>query len=463
MAEVYLPLAWQNCSLGDLLTGIQTGKSVRCDERPPQFQEKGLIKISAVTWGEFNENESKTLLSSDHLQSSHKIDIGDLLISRANTLELVGACVMVKNLSKNLYLSDKVLRLEIDELLKPLMLRYLNSKDARTQIESLATGNQLSMRNISQDAIRAIRLPLPPLAEQKVITDKLDTLLAQVGNTKARLKRIPEILKSFRQSVLAAAVSGKLTEDWRGGAAFWEDEVSFGSLIYESSVGLVRASSEQYEDSVGRHQYVKMNNIDNFWGYNNDNLKYVDASKEEVTKYRLEKGDWLFNTRNSIELVGKSCVWRGEEGLLYNNNILRVRFNNTVLADYIEIFVKSPKGQRLLATIKSGTTNVAAIYQKQLFQLSIHITDLEEQTEIVRRVEELFAFADRIEQAAQAAQSRVNHLTQSILAKAFRGELTADWRAANPNLISGDNSAAALLAKIKAERTKLSKKAKAKA
>ncbi|MBV2128637.1 hypothetical protein [Arsukibacterium indicum] len=80
----------------------------------------------------------------------------------------------------------------------------------------------------------------------------------------------------------------------------------------------------------------------------------------------------------------------------------------------------------------------------------------------VRRVAELFAFADRIEQAAHAALSRVNNLTQSILAKAFRGELTADWRSANPELISGENSAEALLARIKAERAKLSKKTKAK-
>src|SRR5690606_2200373 len=92
---------------------------------------------------------------------------------------------------------------------------YLKAQQARIQIESLATGNQLSMRNISQNAIRAITLPFPPLAEQKVISDKLDTLLAQVETTKARLERIPQILKRFRQSVLAAAVSGRLTEEWR--------------------------------------------------------------------------------------------------------------------------------------------------------------------------------------------------------------------------------------------------------
>ena len=77
----------------------------------------------------------------------------------------------------------------------------------------------------------------------------------------------------------------------------------------------------------------------------------------------------------------------------------------------------------------------------------------EEQNQIVRRVEQLFAYADTIEQQAKAAKARVDNLTQTILAKAFRGELTATWRAANPDLISGDNSAASLLARIQAERT----------
>ncbi|WP_245686981.1 hypothetical protein [Shewanella colwelliana] len=78
----------------------------------------------------------------------------------------------------------------------------------------------------------------------------------------------------------------------------------------------------------------------------------------------------------------------------------------------------------------------------------------------VRRVEELFAFADKVEAQVNAAQTRVNNLTQSILAKAFRGELTADWRTANPELISGHNSAEALLKRIKAEREALAVKKK---
>ncbi|ATG74867.1 hypothetical protein AN401_14205 [Zobellella denitrificans] len=103
-------------------------------------------------------------------------------------------------------------------------------------------------------------------------------------------------------------------------------------------------------------------------------------------------------------------------------------------------------------TISGQGSTVKTIYMPALKQFQILLPPKTEQTEIVRRVEQLFAFADQIEQRVKAAQSRVNHLTQSILARAFRGELTADWREQNPELISGEHSASALLARIKAER-----------
>jgi type I restriction enzyme S subunit len=90
--------------------------------------------------------------------------------------------------------------------------------------------------------------------------------------------------------------------------------------------------------------------------------------------------------------------------------------------------------------------------QKVIKNLEVYFPSLDEQTEIVRRVDHLFAHADRIEQQVNNALSRVNNLTQSILAKAFRGELTEQWRKDNPELISGENSAEALLERIKAER-----------
>ena len=115
-------------------------------------------------------------------------------------------------------------------------------------------------------------------------------------------------------------------------------------------------------------------------------------------------------------------------------------------------FLMSPQGKSEIVSRATSGAGLFTLSISKISSIAIPIYSLEEQTEIVRRVEQLFAFADQIEQQVKNAQSRVNNLTQSILAKAFRGELTADWRAKNPELISGENSAEALLARIKAER-----------
>ena len=111
----------------------------------------------------------------------------------------------------------------------------INEKD-----RFVAKGKGGAQPNISQTLIKEHKIPLPPLAEQKVIAEKLDTLLAKVDSIKSRLDAIPDILKRFRQSVLAAAVSGKLTEEWRGG-----NEVSslddFIDSIFEKRVTLKKS------------------------------------------------------------------------------------------------------------------------------------------------------------------------------------------------------------------------------
>lgn len=110
--------------------------------------------------------------------------------------------------------------------------------------------------------------------------------------------------------------------------------------------------------------------------------------------------------------------------------------------------------------ISGQGTTVKTIYMPALKKMRILIPSVKEQTEIVRRVEEIFSYAEAIESKANAALRRVNSLTQSILAKAFRGELTEQWRKDNPELIGGENSAEALLKKILAEREKSQPKLK---
>ena len=201
---------WQEIKLGELIADIQSGKNLKCEERPPRPTEKGVVKISAVTWGEFQPNNSKTFLSNFEPDPTSLIQIGDFLISRANTLELVGACVIVNETPGNLYLSDKVLRLCMPDKLKYWVLYFLRSDGGRTQIESSSTGNQLSMRNISQSAIRALEIPIPSEYEREIILAKINKDFQAIDRLEQEYQKAIKFLDRLEQSTLAKAFRGEI-------------------------------------------------------------------------------------------------------------------------------------------------------------------------------------------------------------------------------------------------------------
>ena len=317
----------------------------------------------------------------------------------------------------------------------------------RTQVTSLRKGSTGSAQGvISKTDLHEVTIPFPPLAEQKIIADKLDTLLAQVENTKARLERIPQILKRFRQSVLAAAVSGRLTEEWRGSSDLigWEAG-ELGRFVEKPRYGSSAKSQKSGDIPVLRMGNLQDGKLD--WA----DLVYT-SDPEEIEKYRLEPGDVLFNRTNSPELVGKTSIFKGERDAIYAGYLIKIKCLPSLNAEFLNYQLNSPKAKDYCKAVKSDGVSQSNINAKKLAAYPLSCPPIEEQTEIVRRVDQLFAHADRIEQQVNNALARINNLAQSILAKAFRGELTEQWRKDNPELITGENSAEALLDRIKAER-----------
>jgi type I restriction enzyme, S subunit len=205
-----LPRVWAWATLGDLILEIQAGLNVSAKGRPPQEGETGIIKVSAVTWGEFDENASKTLSPVTKINERDIIQSGDFLFSRANTLELVGAPVIVKAITKRLVLSDKILRFRLAGSLDAWIEILLKSAYGRQQIEALATGAQLSMRNISQENIRKIAVPIPPAAEVTEILRRVSDALAATADMEHLLDTEAADSARLKQSILKAAFEGRL-------------------------------------------------------------------------------------------------------------------------------------------------------------------------------------------------------------------------------------------------------------
>jgi len=206
-----LPEGWVWASVDCLLADIETGKSFKCVERPPTLEETGVVKVSAVSWGEYDEQESKTCTIEERVNPNLLVKSGDFLFSRANTVELVGACVIAKTVTLRVMLSDKILRLVlVQDDLKPWLLYLLRSRIGRKQIEFLATGNQESMKNIGQERIRSIAIPIGPEGEIACAIALVEQGLAsanrQISENEFGLKQSAAQRKNF----LKVAFSGQL-------------------------------------------------------------------------------------------------------------------------------------------------------------------------------------------------------------------------------------------------------------
>jgi type I restriction enzyme S subunit len=202
---------WTQTNLGTVITAIEAGKSFKCEERMPSLHEIGVVKVSAVTWGTYNEEGTKTCLDSGRVDPRYFIRPGDFLFSRANTIELVGACVIAQKVTRKIMLSDKILRfLFSDEVLPQWVLYWLRSDIGRKEIQRLATGNQESMRNIGQDRIRQIIFALPRLEEQKQIIAEVERRMSVIDELEATVEANLIRANRLRQAILSHAFAGKL-------------------------------------------------------------------------------------------------------------------------------------------------------------------------------------------------------------------------------------------------------------
>ena len=205
-----VPDAWGFNRLGLYIGRIQAGKSFKCLESEPAMDQVGVAKVSAVTWGEYDEAESKTCLNENNVNEEFFIREGDFLLSRANTIELVGASIIVKRVTKKIMLSDKTLRIHFAAKDRRFFLHYLRSPYGRAEIQARSTGNQASMHNISQDRINSIILPICSPTEQAEIVRILDERLEAVDTLQAEMDANLARADALRQSILRRAFSGQL-------------------------------------------------------------------------------------------------------------------------------------------------------------------------------------------------------------------------------------------------------------
>lgn len=324
---------------------------------------------------------------------------------------------------------------------------YYYFRSIKHLAESMGTGT--TFKEISGSSAKKLPFIISPLAEQKIIADKLDDLLVRVESIKIRLENIPEILKKFRQSVLSAAVSGKLTEEWRRGNTFVTVQGVLGSYV---SIDIGHAFKSKDFTATGV-KLLRGQNIEPGALKWNDTKFYSKEILNDFSHLVINVGDIILAMDRPIISTGLKLARATENDLpcVLVQRVARFKDSINICQDFLFILLSDPSFANYIQPNQTGS-DIPHISGKQILSYNVKIPKIDEQLEIVRRVEDIFNYIENIKKQANNALLRVNNLTQSILAKAFRGELTAQWREENPELISGINSAEALLEKITAEK-----------
>lgn len=208
-----VPAHWEVKPIKQCLASLDQGWSPQCEAYPAETPDTwAVLKVGCVNGGTFNAQDNKTLPDALDPVPALALRVGDVLVSRANTRDLVGSAAVVPQDHSHLMVSDKLyrLRLHIKMCLSEFLCFFLNSDVARSQIELGAGGASQSMLNISQDVITGMIFPVPTIEEQEAIISRTKAAVQELDTLTTEATRAIALLRERRAALISAAVTGRI-------------------------------------------------------------------------------------------------------------------------------------------------------------------------------------------------------------------------------------------------------------
>ncbi len=393
--------------------------------------------------------------------------------------------------------------------IEPKFLLYL-FRSIEPEMSNKGTGS--TFKAITKGFVESLEFNLPPLPEQHRIVAKIEELFSELDKGIESLKAARAKLNIYRQAVLKHAFEGKLTvqwreenkdkletteqllarirqerearyeqqlQEWKAAIKTWEGNGKSGkkpqrpkklpkvadvghdvttklpplpeSWMWEKLGWMtcgVEYGTAAKSATTGRVPVLRMGNIQNAkfdWG----DLVYT-SDDNEIAQYLLHDGDVLFNRTNSPELVGKTAIYKGERPAVFAGYLIRVNHIGTVVdSQYLNLFLNSHVARQYGNNVKTDGVNQSNINGAKLSNYPFPYCSIKEQREIARILERILSFVDETEGSIDQELLKADALRQSILKKAFSGQLVAQ----DPN----DEPASVLLDRIRAEREQVAK------
>ena len=282
-----------------------------------------------------------------------------------------------------------------------------------SQLAQKGTGT--TFKAITQDIIKKIQIPVPPLAEQERLVAKLEELFSELDSAVSELKNVKEKLQVYRQAVLSAAFSNA-------------DDKSMVTLdsISEISSGITKGRdlSKEATENVIELPYLRVANVQN--GYLDlSEIKTIQLKVSEKEKYLLQFEDVLYTEGGDRDKLGRGTLWRNEiKDCVHQNHIFKARINREkALPLYVSLWSMSSFARNYFYNKGKQSVNLASINKTVLSKLPIYLPNIKEQSRIVQDIEAKLSYCDNIEKTIDPILSKAAALRQSILKQAFEGKL----------------------------------------
>ena len=460
-----LPDGWSMTTLEQLVSiqGLfSDGDWVESKDQDPNGDVR-LIQLADIGVGSYRDRSDRYLTSERaSALSCSFLERGDILVARMPD-PLGRACIFPGDKRRAVTVVDvAIVRPNNPDVSNRWLMHRINSMAFRNAVASLQSGS--TRLRISRKNLARIAFPLPPLVEQIAAVEEIEKQFSRLDEAVANLQRVKANLKRYKASVLKAAVEGRLVETeasiaqregrsyetgeqllqrilderrakWSGKGKYKEPLphdvqglpkapegwvwCSLDLVAAETLIGLDRGRDQQRAEPVGV-RYVKMNNVSMDGDVQTDELVYVDATPEEVARYEVANGDLLFNTRNSLELVGKVGIVRSIPACtVFNNNLMRIRTCGGVSPVFLGYQMCAFEFRQRMEKVKKATTSVAAVYQKDLLPLAIALPPESEQVRIVAEIDRHLSIIREVEAEVDTNLQRAQALRQSTLSEAF--------------------------------------------
>jgi len=410
---------WQELSLRECVTKLVDGSHApppKANGGKPMLSARN-IHNGAIVFDDYRLIEEGAFMEED---ARTQVTAGDVLLTIVGS---IGRSAVVHSEHPPFTLQRSVAVVTPKPSIDPTYLSYYFQSPA-FQRWLLANAKGTAQKGIYLNTLGASTIRIPGLETQRRIVAKLDYLIARSKSARDELGSVARLIDCYKQAILASALRGDLTADWRSQQGVSLNEwscVTIGEVTTDVRYGTAaKCSYEPKVTPVLRIPNVVNGHIDT------DDVKYGSFSKRELDTLSLLSGDILvIRSNGSLNLVGRAAVVTdATAGYLYAGYLIRLRLDLLRVAPYFVLHaLAAPAIRQEIESRAKSTSGVNNINSEQLKSLSLPMPPLAEQIEIACRVGEMFGRIEAMAREVSRARLLLDRFDQVTLAKAFHGEL----------------------------------------